>query len=362
MSYIYQEKLNNLTIKIIRGIKCINTFPDDLVWGKKNTVLECSSCIKYASCPITKILIGLCHNCAYDYNGKYGCGYYMNLQDNNMNNMNNMNEIPRAFGDLHTIDVLDKLIHISLYNEYTNMINNYKDVFSIYNLFMLSTNDIHLLLEKHNYGILYFKEYYNCDYEVLNIIINSINELKLEYNNLTKSEILFNETLYKKCIDIENFYKVNNTCSNSSNIHSSNNNNHNNIIIKYNCNYCYIRKASIDMKKCSGCKMVRYCSIACQTRDWKLKHNYSCLVYRNQIHNENGIFEDYTESDYRSDDDVIDVIYVVDDVEVIDVIDDDDNDDNDDVVSRSDDVIDNDDNFIDNDDNVDNVDNVDNID
>ena len=45
---------------------------------------------------------------------------------------------------------------------------------------------------------------------------------------------------------------------------------------KYNCEYCKICKPKIQLQKCSNCYCAKYCSIACQTRDWKLKHKTTC--------------------------------------------------------------------------------------
>ena len=66
--------LDNLKIVTYRGIKCINTFPLELVWGKQNSCLECKNCSEYAT--YNNIIIGMCINCAeHYYNGKYGSGY-----------------------------------------------------------------------------------------------------------------------------------------------------------------------------------------------------------------------------------------------------------------------------------------------
>ena len=157
----YQNTLDNLAIVEYRGIKCINTMPLELIWGDSGSVLECSNCMEYASDPLTKVLIGLCVNCAdFTYNGKYGCGYYINLTGLEIN------DVPLAFGNLNTYDVIRKLHDIyenenenenedkneNENNYKQNIVNDYKYVYSFYNLSLLSHFDINLLRNKNNYG------------------------------------------------------------------------------------------------------------------------------------------------------------------------------------------------------------------
>jgi hypothetical protein len=293
------------SIVLNRGIRCIDTFPNELVWGGiPGTVLECANCIYYASDPITHVLFGLCIHCASEYNGKYGCGYFIDLKGHTPN------DIPVTFGGLSTENALDNL-HIYINSdEYVNSEeydgnngndgNIYfesqtciktEDVFSIYNLALLSDNDINLLKKQPNNGWITFKTYYNLydckdsDMQLI-LILKQISQLKskyeTEYNN-----ILFNKEFYKECVIIENDIKKkleynyvieenkkefnNNNNSNSSNGNSNSNNNY-----KYQCNYCKILKQKSHLKKCSICKKAKYCSIACQTRDWKLKHKVLC--------------------------------------------------------------------------------------
>jgi hypothetical protein len=48
-----------------------------------------------------------------------------------------------------------------------------------------------------------------------------------------------------------------------------------NLKIVHLCEVCRIEQAN--MKKCSECKLVRYCSIKCQKTDW-IKHKNECKV------------------------------------------------------------------------------------
>jgi hypothetical protein len=304
--------LDNLTIVKYRGIHCISTIPLELVWGIEGSVLECGNCIAYASDPKTKVLIGLCVNCAkLTYNCKYGCGYYYDLKGLNAS------DVPLAFGNLNTNNVVRKLNEIYEKEKETNNdikynqnviynINNNssKFIYSIYNLSMLSYFDIRLLMIKINEGWTYFKNYYNSEDEILEIIIDEILAIKKKYDNIPKSKLLFDNDYYKKCNDIEKFYKVelplppfdNSEFENENENENINENENENInenaevntsldTIIYNCKYCNIQKNKKEFKKCGDCKKVRYCSIACQERDWKFVHKYECRcdVYSNLL-------------------------------------------------------------------------------
>jgi len=277
-----------------RGIRCINSFPNELVWGGlKGTVLECANCIYYASDPITHVLFGLCMHCASEYDGKYGCGYFIDLKGYTIN------DIPIAFGGLSTEEALDNL-HTYINsdeNDGYDFNSNFQtcikteDVFTIYNLALLTDNDINLLKKIPNNGWNSFKNYYNlfdCENSDLQLILilKQVKQLKLKYET-ESNNILFNKEFYIECVSIENEIKKkieynyvieenkkefnNNNNSNSSNGNSNSNNNY-----KYQCNYCKILKQKSHLKKCSICKKAKYCSIACQTRDWKLKHKVLC--------------------------------------------------------------------------------------
>ena len=267
-------ELENLHIVKYRGITTISTFPLELVWGKQDTILECKNCIEYGS--YNNILIGLCVNCAkYEYKGKYGCGYYIDFKGIQSN------YIPLAFGNLNTDDVINRLNII--YNNFDNnnlqqiFIDN-KYIFTIYNLSLLSYFDINLLKTKNNEGWKEIKSYYNSDDEVIDIIIDKILELKLEYKDKSRNEILFDINYYNKCRRIEKFFKYSNRdILLDNNFNSEIDNNINN----YVCSYCKVEKLYKDRKQLKSCKCkeVKYCSIACQSRDWKKEHKYNCKYY-----------------------------------------------------------------------------------
>ena len=284
---IQADIIANLRIVNYRGKYTISTFPLELVWGVQGSVLECENCMAYGICPNTNILIGMCVNCAnLVYHGKYGCGYYQHLKGFSPT------DIPVAFGNLKTKDVVSKLKEI-IENEHINsnlkqVINhNYYD-YTVYNLSLLSTFDINLLKTANNEGWIQFKKYYNVEDEVLHMLINKIFEIKKDYQYIPTSELLFNKKYYKKCSIIEKFYKVKLSVANNINLQIPEDLPvFESVTIKYSCSFCKIEKlqeSKKELKNC-GCKEVNYCSFACQKRDWKYNHKYSCTYNSNIISN-----------------------------------------------------------------------------
>jgi hypothetical protein len=258
------------TIKTIihRGIVCIDTFPLELVWGKEHTVLECNNCLEYAT--FKNVLVGLCKNCAiYSYNCKYGNGF-LNFPYSDYNIIST--NISVCFGNIYPLHILN-IEGL----EYKQKALNNSESYTIYNLSLSSKDELNLLLQVpfNIYGLYEFQKYYNCDLEVLQIILDKIKEHKINFN-------IWNNDYYNKCLKIENFFKVseenykiqNDIENNIQNEKTTNTTNINKP--KYHCNYCNVYKYKNELKKCIRCSNARYCSIACQTRDWKDKHKIQC--------------------------------------------------------------------------------------
>ena len=156
-----------------RGIVCIDTFPLELVWGKANTVLECNNCLAYAT--FKNVLVGLCRNCdMYSYNDKYGKGFY-NYPYCDPDN----DELSYCFGSINPLHIL----HIKGV-EYPQKALNDSNTYSIYNLSLSSNNELSLLVKPpfNMYGLHDFQQYYKCNIEGINIIIDKIKEHKTTFD------------------------------------------------------------------------------------------------------------------------------------------------------------------------------------
>ena len=299
-----------LSVIEYRGIKCISTFPIELVWGKPGTCLECANCVAYASNGYASngydsnehssngVLLGLCTNCAPEYNGKYGSGFHGFLED--MEDIEDSSEYSlnlgyqrnlRIFGDIDPFEIdLDTLPS----SEYKQKANISKDAYSVYNLAKTSNSDFNLLVNKYiipeheNYGWMEFKKEYpfpndNND-EILGMLIDKIDELRTQFDQWNpeflerceKIEKLFkqniNNTNITNITDITDIININNLANSSQNIPLEPS-------IQYKCEYCKQYKDRKELKKCFKCKAVRYCSLICQKRHWNCEyesHRQTC--------------------------------------------------------------------------------------
>lgn len=141
--------------------------------------------------------------------------------------------------------------------------------YSIYNLSLISETD---LLSFNIDYIENIKQYYKCNNDIYKIIIDEIIKLKntIEFN-------IWSNEYYSECILLERFFK------------NINENNINKPIKYYNCNYCKSSKPKKELKKCGKCKLIYYCSFACQIRDWNNTiepHKFICIDYDNEVENE----------------------------------------------------------------------------
>ena len=245
-----------------RGIVCIDTFPKELVWGKKHTALECPNCLEYAT--YKNVLVGLCKNCAeYSYDHKYGNGFIDYPYTNNTTN-----DIALCFGNIHPSQIL----HMKGL-DYKQEAINYEHSYTIYNLSLSTKDELYLLLNQNFnfYGLKEFQYYYNCDIEVLCMIIDKILLHQINFN-------IWSKQYYDECLKIETFYK--NDTDNELEPYFIPKN-------KYQCEYCKTFKYKKELKKCAKCLDVSYCSISCQSRDWKSKHKLECIVEEDESNESN---------------------------------------------------------------------------
>ena len=263
------------TIITYRDIKCASTIPKELIWGKPNTVFECKNCMYYAS--YKNVLVGICYNCAETYEFKYGKGFNKTKDYENEYLPNEL-----LFGGINPADIDFSYLPN---NEYTQVAIENEDAYSVYNLAKTSQRDFDLLINNinrtslDNYGWQEFNKKYSKtndeNDENIDILINKINELRLQFNQ-------WSPEFLDKCAKIEKFFKrnqANNIHILDTDVNAIQERNELSIEIKEKCAYCKEYKIRKDLKKCSKCKEVKYCSINCQKRHWKAEtdsHRQNC--------------------------------------------------------------------------------------
>ncbi|PKX98819.1 S-adenosylmethionine-dependent methyltransferase [Aspergillus novofumigatus IBT 16806] len=42
----------------------------------------------------------------------------------------------------------------------------------------------------------------------------------------------------------------------------------------------YNRDANVELKACTGCRVVKYCNKTCQAKDWKFAHSFECRIFK----------------------------------------------------------------------------------
>ena len=281
------------TIKTYRGIKCASTIPKELIWGKPNTALECANCIAYAS--YKNVLVGLCGNCAPTYDNKYGSGFHCIMEET---------ENKTIFGNIY----IDDIDFASLpNNEYEQVAINSYEAYTVYNLAKCAITDLDLLFspniipEAENYGWkefikIYSSPNYNDDkYEILNMLLRKIDELQNQFDQ-------WSPEFLERCLKIEKFFKRNEANNISSYINTDSDilqqrqqtqqTQDISLEIKYKCCYCNEYKIRKDLKKCSRCKAVKYCSLLCQKRHWRAEidgHRRNCISTTDDIANTDAI-------------------------------------------------------------------------
>uniref|UniRef100_A0A6C0F051 MYND-type domain-containing protein n=1 Tax=viral metagenome TaxID=1070528 RepID=A0A6C0F051_9ZZZZ len=158
--------------------------------------------------------------------------------------------------------------------------------YSIYNLASLPQDDFNRIIDINNRGpefikfINHYKKISNrFEYddetdietnEYITILIDHINSQRQKFNK-------WSFKFYKKCLKIEKFFKVKKG-------DRDDDEDDDDVLDTLKCAFCEQYKLRKDLKKCGICKTVRYCSIACQSRDWKLKHKADCSLGCNAAH------------------------------------------------------------------------------
>jgi MYND finger len=259
---------DNITIRYVRGKYVISTMQEaDLVFGQANTLLECPTCMRDATW--RGVLIGPCEACSYIYDG-YDIGFPEKKYPHSMP----CGSIAAPFGFYcgvgrevcRKIDALlaEGIDHIIPPNAQHI---KHEDAYSFYGAASLCM-DITLMIESlwgtHNIGLRYNCE---CDSRRLTSIIRVMSELSSEFDTSLE--------FYKKCEKMEKEWiecsdaitqeEVDSEMSRKKMVDKKTN--------THECHYCgNIEKTML----CGECKSVRYCSVACQHRDWTKGGAYTC--------------------------------------------------------------------------------------
>lgn len=257
-------------IIVVRQKYTISTFPPELTWPPlPNTILECANCMVYGC--YRGVLIGPCRNCADEYEGQYGVGLFLNARETDQ--MGDSDDWqPLAFGQLHP-DRVKSMIDQSLgptgYAINSGMYDRHdldlfpcciarRDAYSVYNLAALTTAFERDLLKVDD---LIGAGYTGFDAETLGSFLSAVAALALQYNDYTT------RTFFYACKRLEQYYKEEFFMRAQAAAAAAAKN-----AADARCTYCQQPSKA----KCSRCRRVRYCSYACQQRDWVITHRDEC--------------------------------------------------------------------------------------
>ena len=284
------DTTENITIKTVRGRNVISTMPDEWVFGRANTLLECSACMTNASW--RGVLLGLCEDCAYEYHGKDGLGFpkkeYLHAMPScssgapfgfycgfGPNVSRKINELITG-----TMTTISTAIH-------------HDDAYSFYRLAEMKKNspsDFALLTKsmfgKQNLAFRYNFQEGAAEHEgaaqdehegasasederwkgiqaVLELLTQEFDPHSLAF--FVKCEKM--EEQWNECSEAKTQEDVDSQLQVKEEMKAEKKR------AKISCQHC---GQHIKTLLCSACKSVRYCSVACQHQDWKLGHKDRC--------------------------------------------------------------------------------------
>ena len=264
---------DDLYIKEVRGKYVISSMPSTLVFGIPGTLLECQQCMDNASWK--GVLIGACQECALKYTERdVGNGYVYDVGNGYGEKITTMPCDPRAkpFGFYRgfAYDVCVKISKILEQVEDSRIPSEPRaikkeDVYSFYGLASLEVDDFNLIYQGYAYDA--FHERYNIQCEGRHdAIVHAIDLLRDAFDP-------FSTEFFNKCEKMEKEWIM---CPNATTQEEVDE-----ILGKekvkkqmHACHYCGDIKP---LKKCGKCKSIRYCSVACQSRDWSKGGAYACL-------------------------------------------------------------------------------------
>lgn len=242
-------------IKIMRGRYILITMPDELIFGSANSYLECRKCMQNATW--RGVLIGGCTDCS----------------SNGFSERESTDSMPRgtsakAFGFDDDPREICRAISIQLDQENSILKDispnprhiEHDHAYSFYGIAELPnySEELSALLD----NPIYINQRYNCragdEYDPRWMSISRL------FAQLSEEFDPFSLDFFKKCKKLEKEWTLCKTATTQAEVDTEMG--RQNQKKKHECQYCSQFKYC---RLCAKCKGVRYCSIACQSTDWK---------------------------------------------------------------------------------------------
>lgn len=263
--------VDDLYIKKVRGKYVISSMPDEMVFGIPGTLLECQKCMDNASW--RGVLIGACQECEIKYSG-LSIGF--DEKESPEARPDYSSAKPFGFDCGYARKVCDKIDEIFAQNEALCIPQKPRaikseDVYSFYGLASLQLNDYTLLYQGYSCDAFYERYNLPCleSYETRHdAIAEAIHVLRCNFDPFSKE-------FFNKCEKMEKKWIMCPEATSQEEVDEKMRKEKEKIKKPMReCHYCGDIK---ETKKCGQCKSVRYCSVACQSRDWYKGGAYACL-------------------------------------------------------------------------------------
>jgi len=253
---------DNLQIKQVRGKYVISTMPKEWEFGQANTLLECPMCMRDATW--RGVLIGPCDACSELYNDVAGIGFPEKEYSHAMPGGSASAPFGYfcGFGREVCRKINELLLEVDAIPVNAQHIKH-ADAYSFYGAASMYESIIESSWATHNIGLRY-----NCDCDSMRLssILRVLSTLAEEFD--------MSADFYEHCEKMEKEWTECKHAGTQEDVDAE-------IARKeldrkkhmHECHYCgNIRETLL----CGGCKSIRYCSVACQHRDWKMGGAYSC--------------------------------------------------------------------------------------
>lgn len=269
-TFLLSRTAENLGIRRVRGKYVISTMPTKWIFGKANTLLECDKCMRDATW--RGVLIGPCISCSVVYHGVPN-GFPEKASSDAMP----MGGSP-FYGDglgFYIKQVCDKIDELLASNdpELANIPSraqpiNHNDAYSFYGLASLGnyTSDSIQICESED-AIEIMCARYKCASPAL----RRWTSITSCITNLSSVFDPFSVDFFKKCEKMEKKWIKNSSASTQEEVEEANMQRKRARL--HDCYYCGNRGVTM---LCGKCKTMRYCSVACQYRDWTKGGAYTC--------------------------------------------------------------------------------------